>query len=329
MRGHLRYVTLLALLSGVLGLSSSASAQSITFMAEGTVTVVHPDLAGAFSPGDAFHVEYTFESTTADLDPRPGAGRYMAITDLSAQIGGYTASASGGSISIDFDLSGRDAYQFTAVAPPVGSLQGTGTVPDPYRINALLGLATGPGGSVFTSDALPTVPPDPADFEWGHSLALIFENPLNREKAAVIADWTEAWMPGGGNAPPECSGATASESLLWPPNHKFAPLTVSGVTDPDGDSVSTTVTGVFQDEPVSGNGSGRTAPDGVVGAGGDMAHVRAERLASGDGRVYHLSFTADDGNGGTCTGEVTVAVPHDRDHWWAVDGGALFDSTAS
>jgi hypothetical protein len=42
--------------------------------------------------------------------------------------------------------------------------------------------------------------------------------------------------------------------------------------------------------------------------------------------VYHIGFTADDGNGGTCSGTVTAVVPHDVKDT-AVDEGALFDST--
>jgi hypothetical protein len=55
--------------------------------------------------------------------------------------------------------------------------------------------------------------------------------------------------------------------------------------------------------------------------------VRAERSWTGVGRVYHIMFTAEDGAGGSCTGEVLVTVPHDQSGAAAVDQGALFDST--
>ena len=48
--------------------------------------------------------------------------------------------------------------------------------------------------------------------------------------------------------------------------------------------------------------------------------------ASGDGRVYHIAFTADDGSGGTCSGEVLVRVPHDQRHA-VIDDGPRYDST--
>jgi len=80
--------------------------------------------------------------------------------------------------------------------------------------------------------------------------------------------------------------------------------------DPDGDPVTITVTGVTQDEPIKGPGAGATCPDAVIADG--QASVRAERSGGGNGRVYVISFTADDGQGGTCDGIVSVCVPHDR-----------------
>jgi hypothetical protein len=61
--------------------------------------------------------------------------------------------------------------------------------------------------------------------------------------------------------------------------------------------------------------------------------VRAERTGSkqvpGDGRVYHIGFTATDPAGASCSGTVTVCVPHDQGQGSAcVDGGPLYDSTA-
>jgi hypothetical protein len=128
------------------------------------------------------------------------------------------------------------------------------------------------------------------------------------------------------NLPPDCSAATPSVAVLWPANHALAVITVGGVTDPDGDDVTITVTGVAQDEPLVGAGDGDTCPD-AAGVGDDeTVAVRAERSGRGDGRVYHVTFAADDENGGTCTGEVHVCVPHDEGGACG-DQGALVDST--
>jgi hypothetical protein len=132
------------------------------------------------------------------------------------------------------------------------------------------------------------------------------------------------------NQPPDCLEAAPSIDKIWPPNHKFVAINVIGVTDPDGDTVTITIDSIYQDEPVDTFGDGSFTPDGQ-GVGTDTAEVRAERSGTkkvpGDGRVYHISFTADDGRGGACTGTVLVGVPHDVKDT-PVDGGALYDSTA-
>jgi len=130
----------------------------------------------------------------------------------------------------------------------------------------------------------------------------------------------------GDNQPPVCLQAIPSIERIWPPNHKFVPVTVQGVTDPDGDPVSIRIDSIFQDEPVDDRGDGASSPDGE-GVGTATANVRAERSgSSGNGRAYHIGYTADDGQGGSCSGHVVVGVPHSRKAV-VVDDGATFDST--
>jgi hypothetical protein len=125
--------------------------------------------------------------------------------------------------------------------------------------------------------------------------------------------------------PPDCSQASARPRVLWPPNHKVEAVVLAGVTDPDGDPVTVTVTGITQDEPTDGLGDGDAAPDGF-GVGRPSPQVRAERSGLGNGRVYKIAFTASDGKGGSCSGAVTVGVPHDR-NGTPVDDGQRYDST--
>jgi len=87
----------------------------------------------------------------------------------------------------------------------------------------------------------------------------------------------------------------------------FAPVAIGGVTDPDGDPVTITTTGVRQDEPLDGLGEGHTCPDAMIMDG--TARVRVERAGTGNGRVYTIAFTATDGHGGTCEGSVDVCIP--------------------
>ena len=131
------------------------------------------------------------------------------------------------------------------------------------------------------------------------------------------------------NRNPVCTDTVASQQLIWPPNHQFVIVHIIGMTDPDGDTVSVVITGIYQDEYVDSLGDGKFAPD-AVGVGTAVAFVRAERSGTkkvpGDGRFYHIQFTAYDDFGGTCDGEVVVVVPHDRNST-PVDGGPLYDST--
>jgi hypothetical protein len=131
------------------------------------------------------------------------------------------------------------------------------------------------------------------------------------------------------NQPPDCSQAAPSVATLWPPNHNMVNVSILGVTDPDGDPVTITITRITQDEPVNGLGDGDTGPDGA-GIGTSTAQVRAERSGRGNGRVYCISFTADDGKGGTCDGSVKVGVPHNQGKGKVpVDDGQNYNSTAA
>lgn len=112
------------------------------------------------------------------------------------------------------------------------------------------------------------------------------------------------------NRPPDCSGVASSRTVLAPANRQLVPVTVDGVTDPDGDAVSLSVDGVTQDEPVRGRGD-PTAPDAVDLGAGEL-RVRAERSPRGDGRVYRIAFVATDSEGASCTGVATVTVPRHR-----------------
>jgi hypothetical protein len=113
--------------------------------------------------------------------------------------------------------------------------------------------------------------------------------------------------------------------VLWPPSHKLVPIQITGVSDPENESVAITVTSVTQDEPVSGLGDGDTGPDAVLQ--GSTVLIRAERSGTGNGRVYTIHFIASDGQGGTCEGTVQVLVPHHLGQGGsAVDDGQDYSS---
>jgi hypothetical protein len=154
---------------------------------------------------------------------------------------------------------------------------------------------------------------------------LVFELVVNDGQVASTPD-TVAVQVLNVNDPPACGAARPLSPVLWPPNHKLVPVQIAGVTDPNNQNVTIRVTGVTQDEPVNGLGDGDVSPDAVL-QGNDLL-LRAERSGTGTGRVYRVNFTADDGDGGTCSGSVNVTVPHSKGQGvTAVDDGQLYDAT--
>jgi len=121
------------------------------------------------------------------------------------------------------------------------------------------------------------------------------------------------------NRAPSCGTVAVTPSSLWPPNNKMVAVALSGGSDPDGDTLSISISGITQDEPPSAGG------DAVI-VSGSAAQVRASRNGSGDGRVYRIAFALSDPFGGTCSGVVKVGVPHDSSGAAAVDSGATFNS---
>jgi len=129
------------------------------------------------------------------------------------------------------------------------------------------------------------------------------------DKAGNVADPSTVGGINIDKTPPTIA-CTVSPDSLWPPNHKLVTVTASvTVTDALSGQAGFVLTSATSDEPTSGE------PDIVgfdVGTADTSGQVRADRLGSGDGRVYSLSYSGSDraGNSAICT--VTVTVPHDR-----------------
>jgi hypothetical protein len=158
---------------------------------------------------------------------------------------------------------------------------------------------------------------------------------------------------GGTGGPVACNDGqlTWTPSNLWPPNHKFVPVTISYTdNDGDGDTTAVTITGVTEQDganapvnatvPETLHGSGKP---GQIDAQPDATHpdtagsdpntaatatedVRAERSGTdghGSGRTYAITVQCMDSGGvdtndpSEFTGEtnsatITVTVPHDQ-----------------
>jgi 6-phosphogluconolactonase (cycloisomerase 2 family) len=198
--------------------------------------------------------------------------------------------------------------------------------PSGHQPNALLVDST--SAFVYVTDpGQPLPPPMGQGAVWVHAIdTATGELTTVGQFAAGPMPWALAGLaPASTNRPPDCAAARPSVATIWPPNHKLVNVKVLGVADPEGQQVTVTITSIRQDEPVDCTSDGDFSPD-AFGLGTATAMLRADRLGTGNGRVYHLGFRAQDANGATCTGVVRVSVPHDRAHD-AVDDASQYDST--
>lgn len=119
------------------------------------------------------------------------------------------------------------------------------------------------------------------------------------------------------------------DQTLWPPNHKYSPLTIEAVNDKPSDiALTTTIThdeylGEYvpsdgDEEQPEEQGSGNTiddaspfmAMDTEASPNTNTHEVRAERSGRGDGRTYTIHVEATDMID-SCSGDVSIEVPHD------------------
>lgn len=133
----------------------------------------------------------------------------------------------------------------------------------------------------------------------------------------------------GANLAPKVDKAWPSVAAILKRDHTLEPVSIEGISDPEGDAFSVQITGVEQDEPVSGLGKDDVAPDAICLNGssvwlrGECDPGSADRAS--DGRVYVVSFKAVDEHGAASTGKVKVMVPPDGKDF-AVEDMAKFDS---
>ena len=106
------------------------------------------------------------------------------------------------------------------------------------------------------------------------------------------------------NTPPSITRLTANPDVLWPPNHKMVKVTVNyNATDNCGQP-SCQISSVVSNEPIN------RADYRIVNA--HQVQLRAERLGSGNGRIYTIAITCTDASGNSSKQVVRVTVPHDQ-----------------
>jgi len=120
-----------ALLALPLLIATTAGAAPVTITMTGVLDTVDDPLTGTFAVGQAFTINYTFESTTAPRDGSTSNGAvYDALSTFDFTVGGFTGTSTGPQeIQIDNDLVFPDHDRYAVVtgasdiitAPPVGA----------------------------------------------------------------------------------------------------------------------------------------------------------------------------------------------------------------
>jgi len=106
------------------------------------------------------------------------------------------------------------------------------------------------------------------------------------------------------NTPPTISNASAAPSELWPPNKKMVNVTINYAATDNCGQKTCNINSVTCNESISGS-------DYTIV---DAHHVklRADRLGSGNGRIYTINIICTDGSGNPSNQAVKVTVPHDQ-----------------
>ncbi|MGZ4962619.1 MAG: hypothetical protein ACXWKG_02480 [Limisphaerales bacterium] len=198
----------------------------------------------------------------------------------------------------------------------VSILNGTIVVGAPFRM--LNGQRVG-GADVFEFNgtswvlAQHLVAPDPsAEAQFGHAVdigpsGIIVGAPLDSH-LAPNAGSAYIFSSSATNGPVIVS-ATAAPNVLFPPNHKLVPITITVNALND---VSCKIVSVSSNQPINGKGDGNTSPDWIIT--GDLTLLlRAERAGNiKTDRVYTITVECADAFGNTARQNVVVTVPHDQ-----------------
>lgn len=140
--------------------------------------------------------------------------------------------------------------------------------------------------------------------------------------ALFIAGFTRGALPGQSNigmddafwarlaiaadtAPPSLD-VSLSPAVLWPPNHKMAPITAIITAADDSDpQPRVQLLSVVSNEADDGDIRGVE-----LGTDDRSFAVRAERSGRGEGRIYTVTYSATDASGNTTVAQSRIVVPH-------------------
>jgi hypothetical protein len=179
-------------------------------------------------------------------------------------------------------------------------------------------------------DSIGQVGVDPGT-EWGSGMTSTMDNTLRRKRGVETGDanpwdafqpaaewegWPTDTADGLGwhtlcDTTPPTLTVSAAPGVLWPPNHKRVPVdALIAVTDDTDPHPAVGLVSVTSNEPDDsrGHGDGHTTGD-IQLVDGNSFLLRAERSATGPGRVYTITYRATDACDNTTHAAATVLVP--------------------
>ncbi|MBN1430789.1 MAG: hypothetical protein JXB07_20635 [Anaerolineae bacterium] len=105
---------------------------------------------------------------------------------------------------------------------------------------------------------------------------------------------------------------SVTPTALWPANHKLVAVhAVAQIDDALGSTPIVQLVSINSNEPDDGLGDGDTAGDIIIQPDGTIL-LRAERSGRGQGRIYTITYSAQDASGNITVQSVTVVVLKDR-----------------
>jgi hypothetical protein len=257
-----------------------------------------PDVGGATDPTvTPIQVAAVVPSVSVAVSPAStsegGANLVYTFTRSGSTASALSVDFSvGGSASFPSDYSQTGAASFT---PPTGT------------------VTFGAGNATATVNVTPL-----GDSEAEGSETVVFSVTTGSGYSVgspSTATGTITDVAGGDSTPPVLTLHT-TQIKLWPPNHLYQKFNVSDfvlrasdASDPGVNLSSVYILKVTSDELAKGEGDGNTYKDIVIAPDCKSTQVRSERSASGDGRVYTITFKVRDASGNSATATARVVVP--------------------
>jgi hypothetical protein len=287
----------------------SAANVDLSFSEDGGVSFSPLVAATPNDGGQAYAVECT-STSTARLKAQGTGNIFFDISDADFSVVSQTpqisGSATGGAVDeqcefeVTFEATVTDDCGVATgdVEVEVTETTGNATLGAPIVNISQNGATTvDVSGSVLVSDLTTS----PAQVRIG----------IEAEDNCGLTD-SEVLLADVSDTTPPAIEVVLDPDVLWPPNHKMKAITAEVTAADNCGVVSFVLDSVTSDEPDDATGDGKFINDvqGAMPGTADLSfQLRAERMGSGDGRIYTATYTATDGSDNEASDSDEVQVP--------------------